>query len=273
MNDILVISRGIGELPREARYAAQLGHRLSGWVSGLSVIDADPPLVAHEAPVAGEIERQQREAKRLVLGERSAFRRLLRELGISGGDWEVAQGPIAEVAAYASRWHDLLVVRADRSGGDPTALLSELVLRAKSACLVVPHDYDRPARLDCVALAYNGSPESIRAIHAAIPLLRHARRVVLLRGRRRKPLVSAMTEAPTFDVVEHLARRGIKVERQSLEDPEQSSGEEIVDAAARLGADLLVMGAYGRSRLAERILGGATRHALRTSTVPLLMRH
>ena len=268
-NDILVVARGLGPLPREARYATELAATVSGYVSGLAVVEHAPTQAANDGPLGDSLERCRAAAKRATLDGRSAFRKLLREKSVAGGEWEVAHGPFGETVAFASRWHDVLVVRADGSPGT----LSEILMRAKSACLVLPHDHDAPARLDCVVVAYNGSPESIRAVHAAIPLLRRARRVVLLRGRRRPSLLSAMTEPPTFDVVGHLERRGIAVERMPLEQPEQSSGEEIVKVAERLGADLLVMGAYGRHRLAERVLGGATLHALKHSRVPLLMRH
>lgn len=268
-NDILVVARGLGPLPREARYAAELARAVGGYVSGLAVVDrADAP-AANDGPEAPSPARGRAAAKRATLGERSAFRKLLREQSVAGGDWEVAHGPFGETVAFASHWHDVLVLRA----GGAEAELGEILLRARSACLVLPRDHDAPARLDCVVVAYNGSRESIRALHAAIPLLRRARRVVLLRGRRRPSLLSAMTEPPTFDVVGHLERRGIAVERMPLERPDQSSGEEIVEIAERLGADLLVMGAYGRHRLAERVLGGATLHALQHSRVPLLMRH
>ena len=271
-NDILVVARGLGPLPREARYATELARTVSGYVSGLAVVEHAPAQAANE-PLGEALERGRAAAKRVVLDGRSAFRRLLREQSVAGGEWEVAHGPFGETVAFASRWHDVVVLRSEGAAGDPGGTLSEILLRAKSACLVLPHGHDAPARLDCVVVAYNGSPESIRAVHAAIPLLRRARRVVLLRGRRRPSLLSAMTEPPTFDVVGHLERRGIAVERVPLEQPEQSSGEEIVKVAERLGADLLVMGAYGRPRLAERVLGGATLHALKHSRVPLLMRH
>lgn len=268
-NDILVVARGLGPLPREARYAAELARTVSGYVSGLVVLDPAGTAPANDGAEAAASGRGRTAAKRATLDGRSAFRRLLREQSVAGGDWEVAHGPFGDTVAFASHWHDVLVLRAD----GPEAELSDILLRAKSACLVLPRDHEAPARLDCVVVAYNGSRESIRAVHAAIPLLRRARRVVLLRGRRRPSLLSAMTEPPTFDVVGHLERRGIVVERMPLEQPDQSSGEEIVEIAERLGADLLVMGAYGRRRLAERMLGGATLHALKHSRVPLLMRH
>jgi nucleotide-binding universal stress UspA family protein len=109
-------------------------------------------------------------------------------------------------------------------------------------------------------------------LHAALPLLRLAERVVLLRGQRRTPF-SPMLEPPAFDPGDHLDRHGMRYEECMLERPDEQGGEEILELVTTMRADLLVMGGFGRSRFSEWVLGGATRHVLREAGIPVLLRH
>jgi nucleotide-binding universal stress UspA family protein len=75
------------------------------------------------------------------------------------------------------------------------------------------------------------------------------------------------------DVALHLARHGVKAEVEAATVSDIDTGATILSRLADLGCDLLVMGAYGHSRLRELALGGVTRHLLRHMTVPVLMSH
>jgi nucleotide-binding universal stress UspA family protein len=55
-----------------------------------------------------------------------------------------------------------------------------------------------------------------------------------------------------------------------VDEPDGNAGEALLAQAAAQGADLLVMGAYGHTRLREMVFGGATRHALRRAALPVL---
>jgi len=78
---------------------------------------------------------------------------------------------------------------------------------------------------------------------------------------------------PPFDMLSHLRRHGIDPEQREIAADESDAGAALLDSAAALRADLLVMGAYGRNRFSEWIFGGATRHVLRHAGIPVLMRH
>jgi nucleotide-binding universal stress UspA family protein len=79
-------------------------------------------------------------------------------------------------------------------------------------------------------------------------------------------------EIPSVDVAQHLARHGVNVEVQHIVSDIDVAAS-ILSYAADSAADLLVMGAYGHSRLREFILGGVTRGMLQSMTVPVLMSH
>jgi len=78
---------------------------------------------------------------------------------------------------------------------------------------------------------------------------------------------------PSMDIGTHLARHGIKVETKDVHVQDLPIGEILINTANDAGSDLIVMGAYGHSRLNELVFGGATRDILRHMTMPVLMSH
>jgi nucleotide-binding universal stress UspA family protein len=80
-------------------------------------------------------------------------------------------------------------------------------------------------------------------------------------------------ELPGADISLYLARHGVKAEIGRTVSADLPVGEVLLSRVADLGADLLVMGAYGHSRPRELLLGGATRSLLRSMTLPVLMSH
>jgi nucleotide-binding universal stress UspA family protein len=80
-------------------------------------------------------------------------------------------------------------------------------------------------------------------------------------------------EQPGADIALHLARHGITVEVQHIEVRGLSTGNALLSRLADEGVDLLVMGAYGHSRLRQMVLGGVTRAVFQQMTVPVLMSH
>jgi hypothetical protein len=125
--------------------------------------------------------------------------------------------------------------------------------------------------LSRIAVAWNGSPEAVRAVHAALPFLQRADEVLLLRGEPEE-LFQKVSWKPPFDIDAYLNRHGIHARPQDLVDTD-GIGEAMLEQTDRFHADLLVMGAYGRSRFSEWALGGATRHVLCNARLPVLFRH
>ena len=121
-------------------------------------------------------------------------------------------------------------------------------------------------------MAWNGALGALRAAHAALPLLRRARRVTILDGGQ--PLSASLEDwKPPFGLAGYLARRGIHSETMFLSKPGDSVGTLLLHAAKQAGADMLVMGAYGHTRFSEWVLGGATRDVLERIDMPVFMRH
>jgi len=119
-------------------------------------------------------------------------------------------------------------------------------------------------------LAWNASREATRATTDALPFLRAADKVVVAPV---KPDRAAHGEAPGTDIGLYLSRHGVRVEVAAIEGTELDAGSALLSRAADLSIDLIVMGAYGHSRMSELILGGVTRTMMESMTVPVLMSH
>ncbi len=122
-----------------------------------------------------------------------------------------------------------------------------------------------------VTVAWNGSSNAVHAITSAIPLLQRAQAVNLVVF---DPAITPDQhgDVPGADMALYLARHGIRVDA-SCAHAGGDAGEALLSFAAEHGADLIVMGAYGHSRLSEILLGGASRTALLSSPIPLWMAH
>lgn len=120
---------------------------------------------------------------------------------------------------------------------------------------------------ETVALAWNGSREAVRAIGAALPVLSKAKKVVILSGRE------PGDETEPSALAAYLAGYGIAARTWAFTPGAQSIGEALLKEAEKAEADLMVMGAYGRSRLRELVLGGATRGVLSHGTIPVFLVH
>ncbi|MGA9342926.1 MAG: universal stress protein [Rhodanobacteraceae bacterium] len=276
MQDVLVYARSL-EQPwgRAVQYGANLARRLDAALTGACVSPSPlytaPPYSSLELVAA--IFENARAMEAAGQAARSPFIHWGRELGIPNVSWLVAQGHLPEALARFGAWNDLLVLDLDGEApwGSPHDVAS-LVMSSHLPCIVVPASSPCDAALDCIALAWNGAPEAVRAIHAALPLLQSAKRVVLLCGERRDTFVD-ISWKPPFDMVAHLDRHGVVAQSQELDANDDCAGQALLAAASHLHADLLVMGCYGRTRFSEWALGGATRDVLHDAKLPVFMRH
>ncbi|MBT8124377.1 MAG: universal stress protein, partial [Gammaproteobacteria bacterium] len=110
------------------------------------------------------------------------------------------------------------------------------------------------------------------AVHDALPFLQYAEQIQVV-----SVAASAKQEKKYMiyddDLRKHLSHHGIDVEVRSLDPASKGTGKTILESALEYDADLIVMGAYGHTRLKEIVLGGATKYLLRHSTVPLFLSH
>lgn len=217
-------------------------------------------------------ERQASDADAMHKAE-TKYREFLHRAGLQG-DWKTGEGAASELLTWASRFHDLIVVEqtdnvTDEIGFD---VAEQCALASGRPTLVVPYRGQFQTVGRRVLVAWNGSREAARAVNGALPFLESAERVDLLLGRG-KETFGSVTRYPDFKIVDYLRHHSAKVEAQRFDLTDAEAGPAILQEAKKSGADLVVMGAYGRSWFSEWILGGATRHVLREMKLPVLMAH
>ena len=136
--------------------------------------------------------------------------------------------------------------------------------------IIVPYIQKAPFKTDNVMICWDGSRTAARAVADAIPIIRNSGRVeiVIVANERGK-----QDEIEGADIGQHLARHGLKVDVHRISGGNIDVGDALLSHAADTGADLMVMGGYGHSRLREFVLGGATRSMFESMTVPVLLSH
>ena len=117
-----------------------------------------------------------------------------------------------------------------------------------------------------VVISWNCTTESSRAVFASLPILKKANNVTIL------TVEKVITEGPSGEQVsELLASHGIDAKPVTISGDEKKIGDAILDFSKSVDADLIVKGAYTQSRLREIIFGGATRHLMLHSEIPIYL--
>mgnify|MGYP001549794865 CR=1 FL=1 len=274
MRDILAYANDFVSWSPGMEYAARLAATFDAALTGIYICPSPLMVPSCETPelltYAIEAARQLEED---AYAARTAFTTWAARLGVRRAAWQVAEGDVPHALEHIGNWHDLLVL--DHTTEPPlegVSLLGQIALTSRLPCVIVPSTKAPSLSLDCIALAWNGSPEAIRSIHAARPFLARAKRVVVLRGAPRD-VISGIDWKPEFELSDYLQRHGIRAEERSLTANDADAGAALLASAKTAGADMLVMGAYGRTRFSEWIFGGATRHVLNHADIAVLMRH
>lgn len=183
--------------------------------------------------------------------------------------WRHEMGREDEVVARLGRLNDLVVVGRP---GDADDVLTPMVLNAAifdtgRPVLVVPPKGAGSSRKR-VAISWNGSVQSARAVSAAIRILEQADAVMVLTATSFR---TSGARGP--ELASYLEWHGIMPETKVFEAPAGSVGPRLLEECAAFGADLLVSGAFTHSRMRQLILGGVTRHVLGNAEIPMLMAH
>lgn len=183
-------------------------------------------------------------------------------------------GGISSMVAARARYADLTVLRrpyGEGSADENVLVLEAALFAAHSPVLVVPPTGLPELFGTRIVIGWNQTPEALVAARAALPFLQVAGRVdiTVIAPPRHSPDRSD----PGGALAQMLARHGVRAEVSVLARTLPQVSDVLQRHLQDSGADMLVMGAYGHSRLREAILGGATRNLLKMATVPVLMAH
>lgn len=252
-----------------ARLAADFGARLNGvFAQHAPLLPVDEgSLHGIEAGAVTAPERIEY-SERVMHTEASAVEQIFRVACTRpdvSAQWHAMAGGGADVVVAYARFADLVIVGRNPPGGED--IVAEVTIRSGRPVLVAPAAEEFSSATEHALIAWDASRESARALHDALPLLKRAKRVTLL------SVGPPEKTPPSMDIAAHLSRHGIAAEVSHETDTARDAGPALLQRAASLACDLIIMGAYGHSPLRERVLGGTTLHVLQHMTVPVLMSH
>ena len=179
------------------------------------------------------------------------------------------QGNFGDQLTAAARLADLIVFGPIREGdqaGLAEAFVQVLVETDKPVLRATddaPRSFARR-----IAIGWDGKTAAAQAMTAAIPYLQRADSVEVL-SVQRAPLRTNATEG----VKDYLSLHGVNSTERLIDAGSRRIGQALLDAAAEGGADLLVVGGYGRGRLRESLIGGVTRHVIAHANIAVFMVH
>ncbi len=187
--------------------------------------------------------------------------------------WDVAvtDGDVLGTLALAATLADLVIVSlgtADRRHSfTPPLMAGDLALTVPAPVLAIPEPCGRVDLDAPIMIAWNGSPQAAHALRAAVPLMINSQNAVLVRVGEDDGQVAAE------DALRYLSRHAIHAELRQVERRVDTVEEALERTASEIGAGMIVMGAFGHTRLRETFFGGVTRYLLESAPAPLLLVH
>jgi nucleotide-binding universal stress UspA family protein len=233
------------------------------------------PLPVAFHPYSEELEKRlnarQREAHQVALSQMTVFEEEARLAGIAH-DGRVITAPdggdIIDPIVDCARLFNLTIVPFLDDNDACADLVQALAFESGRPVLVLPENDEGPFKLDRVMVAWDGGRAAARAVADALPLLQRAAQVRVVTVSRDKQLPQTATGG---ELATHFARNGVNATLEEIEKNGRAVGQVLEDAAS--GADLVVMGAFGHSRIRDFFLGGATTHVLKAPKRPTLLSH
>jgi nucleotide-binding universal stress UspA family protein len=262
-----------GEIDRAAAICGKLGAHLALLVLGIAPPPpASPYGVVSNDVWAGEIREGQGEAQTRA----DAVEARLAAAGISYSveSQYIDRGTVATLAARFARYADLTLLSPQRPGYEAMQswVMDGALFESGRPVLLLPKGPTPFPEAKRVVIAWDASVEASKAVQASIGLLQAADQVhaVLIDP---VPSFEGHGPEPGADLATYLARHGIETTVHRLPREGKETGAMLRRSASDLGADLIVMGGFGHSRLRERIFGGCTTSMMKEATLAVLMAH
>ena len=186
---------------------------------------------------------------------------------------EPGERTVADCIIDHGRYADLIIVGQRDRSFDFSSVLDvpeRIIVESGRPVLVVPNAGRFAEIGKRISVAWTSRREATRAVFDALPLLMDAAQVRIVSV---NPNQRAGGDFPGAEIATTLARHGVKCEIATTVSGEIGIGDVLLSGLSDDASDLLVMGAWGHSRMRELVFGGATRHILEHMTVPVLMSH
>jgi nucleotide-binding universal stress UspA family protein len=272
----IIVNLSVGDRPGPVGdYAISVAAAFEAHLSAIAfVYDPIVPVSGAGYIPADVIEMQERENAAASKAALDGFTAASTRAGITAEPLTLSASlaGVGDQFSHLARRFDLAIVgQAEPERSAVEEVISEATLfESGRPVIMVPYIQKDPLKLDRVMVCWDGSRAATRAIADAMPFLKKAGQVEIVivsneHGKR--------DEIEGADMAQHLARHGLKVEVKRTVLGDINVADVILSHAADAGADFIVMGGYGHSRLREFVLGGVTRSIFRSMTAPVLMSH
>jgi len=274
LKDVVVNLSGRAPLDFAADYATSIAATFGAHVTGIAFLyePVIPDGTLGGVPV-DLIELQREENSKIARDAIGRFEAGVKKAGVASEtrQLDATFGGAATLFAQVARRFDISVVaQAQREQGATDELIIEGALfESGRPVIVVPYIQKSGLTLERVLACWDGGRTAARAIADAMPFLERAKAVdlVIVAEERKNDEITGVRMS------EHITRHGVAVSVKRIAKGDLAVQDVILSYAADSGADFMVMGGYGHSRLREFILGGVTRGILNSMTVPVLMSH
>jgi nucleotide-binding universal stress UspA family protein len=261
------VATATGSIESAVRLAAGLGAHIVGLTFELD-IQSPVGLYADPVNVGGRLAAERRKSAANARDLIAAFDDLCARQGTMqrGATHEhavehCAPNEVAKILVDHARLRDLSIFPINPAEEGQRSLVEALIFESGRPVLLLPEGATRqlPSSFDTIAVAWDHSRPAARAVADALPLLRTAKRVLVVTVADEKRL-----DRPDsgVELCKHLARHGVEVTFDRVQAKGRAIGDALEAHASGHNVDLLVMGGYGHSRLREFVLGGATRSVL-----------
>ena len=255
--------------------ALLFARRFGGYVEGMPLGPDLPDLVAFDMPVSWSV-ADQHTWKEMADESHRQFEQFMRAANIP--DHEAAPDGLSwgwagessfgdsHVSSYARLFDICVLGRPGAERGDARMATAEAALFDSGRPILLAPPTPPKSLGETVVIAWNQSMETARATALSMPVLKQAKKVIVLTIPEHK------VEGPTGEQMAHnLRANGVPAEAIERSAKVRGHGEAIIEGATALGADLLVKGAYTQSRLRQMIFGGATSYILAKANLPVFM--
>lgn len=267
---ILLPVEGLERTAPAEKIALEIGLKFATHIKGLRIIPTVQSLqsIADNHYLSYEIyEKIFKNQAEEVIKEKEAFIKSLNVAGLQY-EWIEAEGDFLKNLKQHARSADLaIVLQGTNDMGDVMGDIPGFILDSGIPTLAIPNEPREKTLAQNIFIAWNGGKESISAVHAALPLLKQAKKVTVLSIEEEKK-----DEIATTDICANLARHDINVTGMTG-DLHYDTGAKIMEICLKNHADMIVAGAWAHTRLAELIYGGVTKTLFNNQQIPVLFTH
>lgn len=259
----------LGAVQHISEFSVQLSLLLKARLCGL-VIDEQPPEPVIFA-VTEHLVRDESESQAAAKRAQEIFQAATKQDGTQSDTMfkRFTQAELPAIIAESARLYDCSIVPAMNPTSElGTRVIEELISGSGRPLIVLPAEKPTRYSPEIVFVAWDGSRPAARAVHDAIPILQKAALTEIITVTEERQLSRILSGE---NLVKHLAFHNVRARSGSIRYEGGSLGEQLMTAARRFDAGMLVMGAYGHSRVREIFFGGATKSVIKSPLLPVFL--